>query len=153
MSRSLRQRIEWLEGDRGNQDTPDTIVASCPDTGDRPAAASGNHRTVAGRRPRHQGGQAIVGQVTPGGIAKIPRFNPMQSPMHKAPRCGAKTRSNKPCQSPARNGLKSDIGPCPFCADSVAKVPKCLATDFPLKDETRGNRRSMCPQACHRSCL
>jgi len=27
-----------------------------------------------------------------------------------------------------------------------------LATNFPLKDETSDNRRSMCPQARHRSC-
>jgi hypothetical protein len=30
MSRGLRQRIEKLEGDRGNQGTPDVIVATCP---------------------------------------------------------------------------------------------------------------------------
>ena len=28
MSRSLRQRIEWLEGDRGNQGTPDWIFSN-----------------------------------------------------------------------------------------------------------------------------
>src|SRR6476646_8964848 len=37
--------------------------------------------------------------------------------------------------------------------DSVAKVPKCSATNFPRKDETSDNRRSVCPQACHRSLL
>ena len=42
---------------------------------------------------------------------------------------------------------------CPSVADSVAKVPKCLATNFPLKDETSDNRRSMFPQARHRSDL
>lgn len=30
MSRSLRQRIEWLEGDRGSQGTPDMVMAACP---------------------------------------------------------------------------------------------------------------------------
>jgi hypothetical protein len=30
MSRSFRQRIERLEGDRGNQETPHRIVATCP---------------------------------------------------------------------------------------------------------------------------
>ena len=31
MSRSLRQRIEWLEGDWGNKGTPDMmIMATCP---------------------------------------------------------------------------------------------------------------------------
>ena len=41
---------------------------------------------------------------------------------------------------------KSDLGgmACPFRADSVAKVPKCAATNFPPKDETNDNRRSMC---------
>jgi hypothetical protein len=49
----------------------------------------------------YRGGQAIVGNVTSGGLAKIRRFNPMQLDMDKAPRCGAKTRSGKPCHSPA----------------------------------------------------
>lgn len=30
MTRGLRQRIEKLEGDRGNQGTPNVIVAICP---------------------------------------------------------------------------------------------------------------------------
>jgi hypothetical protein len=29
---------------------------------------------------------------------------------------------------------------CRFLADSVAKVPKCLATNFPLKDKPSDNR-------------
>src|SRR5216683_6092134 len=41
----------------------------------------------------------------------------------------------------------------PLLADSVAKVPKCAATNFPLKDETSDNRRSMCSQSRHRDCL
>jgi hypothetical protein len=63
----------------------------------------------------YAGGQAIVGNVAPGGSAKIVRFNPMQLPMHKAPRCGAKTRSAKPCQSPAMvNGrCRMHGGPSP----------------------------------------
>ncbi len=41
---------------------------------------------------------------------------------------------------------------CLLMADSVAKVPKRLATNFPLRGEPSDNRRSMCPQARHRSC-
>jgi hypothetical protein len=41
----------------------------------------------------------------------------------------------------------------PKNADSVAKVPKCLATNLSQKDETTDDRRSMCPQARYRSCL
>jgi hypothetical protein len=36
-------------------------------------------------------------------------------------------------------------------ADCVAKVPKRCAAKFPLNDITSGNRRSMLPQARHRS--
>jgi hypothetical protein len=37
------------------------------------------------------------------GIARNRRINPMQSqlPMHRSPRCGARTRKGSPCQSPA----------------------------------------------------
>ena len=53
----------------------------------------------------HSGGQAVVGVVEPrgGGIARNRRNNPMQSrlPMHRSPRCGARTRNGSPCQSPA----------------------------------------------------
>src|SRR3984893_18218776 len=34
------------------------------------------------------------------------------------------------------SGLKSDIAPGPKSADSVAKLSKCRATNFPPKDET-----------------
>jgi hypothetical protein len=34
MSRSLRQRIERLEGDQGRPGTPNIIVATCPIPGD-----------------------------------------------------------------------------------------------------------------------
>jgi hypothetical protein len=43
----------------------------------------------------------------------------------------------------AVNGLKSDIAPCPFRADTVAKVPKAAAAKFPPKNETSDNRRSI----------
>jgi hypothetical protein len=33
--------------------------------------------------------------------------------------------------------------PCLFLADSVAKVPKCRGTNFPQKDETSDNWRSI----------
>ena len=42
---------------------------------------------------------------------------------------------------------------CPLSADSVAKVPRCCATNFPLKDETSGKPRSMSLQARRRSRL
>src|ERR1700704_5669582 len=60
-------------------------------------------------------GQAIVGQVTPGGLAKIMRYNPMLLHMRQAPRCGAKTRRGTPCQSPAMpNGrCRMHGGPSP----------------------------------------
>src|SRR5258707_874006 len=57
-----------------------------------------------------------------------------------------------PCRSPGalrsspESGLKSDIGPCPFRADSVAKVPKAAAAKFSPKNETTDNRRSIEPQ-------
>jgi hypothetical protein len=34
----------------------------------------------------------------------------------------------------------------PSLTDTVEKVPNCFVTNFPLNDETRGNRRSTCPQ-------
>jgi hypothetical protein len=53
----------------------------------------------------HAGGQAVVGTVAiPGvGIDRNRRINPMQSrlPMHRSPRCGARTRNGSRCQSPA----------------------------------------------------
>ena len=54
----------------------------------------------------HAGGQAVVGMVETHrgvGIARNRRNNPMQSrlPMHRSPRCGARTRSGTPCRSPA----------------------------------------------------
>jgi hypothetical protein len=52
----------------------------------------------------HEGGQAIVGNVqNPGeGLHQNQRINPMHNlPMHRAPRCLARTRRRSPCQSPA----------------------------------------------------
>jgi hypothetical protein len=50
----------------------------------------------------HSGGQAIVGMVEQsGGVARMWRNNPMQLPIHRSRRCGAKTRSRSQCQSPA----------------------------------------------------
>jgi hypothetical protein len=53
----------------------------------------------------HSGGQAVVGMVGHRGVG-TPRNrgnNPMQSslPMHLSRRCGARTRSGRPCRSPA----------------------------------------------------
>jgi hypothetical protein len=56
----------------------------------------------------HEGGQAIVGNVTPGGGTAVKSDDqPTQSnlPMHQARRCLARTRRGSPCQSPAmKNG-------------------------------------------------
>ena len=50
----------------------------------------------------YEGGQAVVGNVNPGGGGKKQEGNPMQKlPMHQAPRCLAKTRRATLCQSPA----------------------------------------------------
>ena len=65
-----------------------------------PAKGHGRARPCACGRPsgrRH-------GRDTRGvGIDRNRRINPMQSklPMHLSPRCGARTRSGSPCQSPA----------------------------------------------------
>jgi hypothetical protein len=89
----------------------------------------------------HAGGQAVVGLVEPprGGVEQIRRINPMQSslPMNRSKRCGARTRSGKPCQSPAMpNGrcrMHGDLSPgAPkgnknafkhgrYCAEAVAR--------------------------------
>jgi hypothetical protein len=47
--------------------------------------------------------------------------------------------------SPDSGGI-ADVALGPKGADSVAKVPKRCATNFPLKDEPSDNRRSMYPQ-------
>lgn len=62
----------------------------------------------------HEGGQAIVGNVE-GGCGPNWRIDPMQLHMHRAKRCGARTRSGKPCQSPAMaNGrCRMHGGPSP----------------------------------------
>ena len=51
----------------------------------------------------HSGGQAVVGMVgSPGeGMCPNQRINPMHLDMHRAPRCGARTRIGSPCRSPA----------------------------------------------------
>jgi len=38
-----------------------------------------------------------------------------------------------------------------YRGDSVAKLPKCRAINFPRKDETSDNRRSMQPQTRYRN--
>jgi hypothetical protein len=40
-----------------------------------------------------------------------------------------------------------------FTPDSVAKVPKCAAANFPLKNEISDNRRVIDPQARHQNRL
>ena len=52
----------------------------------------------------HPGAQAVVGNGRRGGGWQAEsKGNPMQRqfPMHLSPRCGAKTRSGKPCRAPA----------------------------------------------------
>lgn len=65
----------------------------------------------------YQGGQAaFIANAAPGeGWQKLKRFNPMLLDMQQAPRCGAKIRSGKPCQSPAMpNGrCRMHGGPSP----------------------------------------
>ena len=57
----------------------------------------------------HSGGQAIVGTVQGGGVARKSEEQPHApepSHMNQAPRCGARTRSGKPCRSPAVRGKR-----------------------------------------------
>lgn len=53
----------------------------------------------------HAGGQAVVGTIETRGVGMTRNqgINPMQSklPMHLSPRCGARTRSENRCRSPA----------------------------------------------------
>ena len=62
----------------------------------------------------HNGGQAIVGSVE-GGIRTKRENQPLHLDMHRAKRCGARTRRGKPCQSPAMaNGrCRMHGGPSP----------------------------------------
>ena len=59
------------------------------------------------------------------------------------------TRDMPSSPSTRRRGIVSDEvrfrSSGPLLADSVAKDPKCLATNFSQRDETSDNRRSMCP--------
>jgi hypothetical protein len=65
----------------------------------------------------HSRGQAVVGVVASRGVGiqRNQRVNPMQLPMHLSRRCGARTRSGSPCQSPAMpNGrCRMHGGPSP----------------------------------------
>jgi hypothetical protein len=55
--------------------------------------------------------------------------------------------------NPGRCQLREEASkPCLKVADIVAKVPKGVAANFPLKDEPSDDRRSMYPQARQRSC-
>jgi hypothetical protein len=51
----------------------------------------------------------------------------------------------------ADSSLKQRL--CLLLADSVAKLPRGRAADFPRKDETSDNRRSMQPQTRYRNRL
>lgn len=63
----------------------------------------------------HNGGQATVGNVQGGGCSRNRRNNPMLLDMHRAKRCGARTRGGKPCQSPgmANGRCRMHGGPSP----------------------------------------
>ena len=58
----------------------------------------------------HAGGQAIVGAVTAGEGGKEKSdeqvLHHQKLPMNRAPQCGARTRSGKPCRSPAVHGKR-----------------------------------------------
>ena len=75
----------------------------------------GQQKVTAEHVHVHEGGQAIVGNVEGVGCGPNRRINPMQLHMHRAKRCGARTRSGKPCQSPAMaNGrCRMHGGPSP----------------------------------------
>ena len=51
------------------------------------------------------------------------------------------------------NRFKRSISGADLLEDSVAKLAKCRATNFPRKDETSDNRRSMQPQTRYRNRL
>ena len=51
------------------------------------------------------------------------------------------------------NRFERSISGADLLEDSVAKLAKCRATNFPRKDETSDNRRSMQPQTRYRNRL
>jgi len=65
----------------------------------------------------HAGGQAVVGVVegNGGGERQHQRINLMHLHMHRAKRCGARTRTGKPCRSPAMSNGRCRMhgGPSP----------------------------------------
>jgi hypothetical protein len=91
--------------------------------------------------PDNPAGKSKIGNFT---IAR-PRFN--FTPLNRPVRCFADVRFE------AHYGLKSAIALGPKSADSVAKLPRCRATNFPREDETGDNRRSMQPQTRYRNRL
>jgi hypothetical protein len=72
----------------------------------RPRGKGGQQKVTVEHVHVHEGAQAIVGNVeSRGGSYGNRRNNPMHLPMHRAPRCRARTRRGSPCQSPAmKNG-------------------------------------------------
>jgi hypothetical protein len=105
----------------------------------------------------HGGGQAIVGNVTPGGGTPVKSDDqPMQSnlPMHQARRCLAQTRRGSPCQSPAmKNGrCRMHGGPSPgapkgnrnaykhgrYTAEAIARRREISALIRAARDLMRG---------------
>jgi hypothetical protein len=67
----------------------------------------GEQKVVVEHVHVHEGGQAIVGNVHQvGGPTKTEERPHQPSLMNRAPRCLARTRSGKPCQSPAVNGKR-----------------------------------------------
>src|SRR5262245_55428817 len=73
------------------------------------------HVEIPGRLKSESAVRPSSDQSPPDVMAKKNEVQPMQLPMHQAPRCGAKTRRGKPCQSPAMaNGrCRMHGGPSP----------------------------------------
>ena len=63
----------------------------------------GQQKIIVERVNVAAGGQAIVGNIKyeGEGLSKKVEIKPKQLPIHQAQRCGARTRSGKPCRSPA----------------------------------------------------
>ena len=85
--------------------------------GPEPPSRKGQQKMTVEHVHVYEGGQAIVGNVEQaGGGPSNSEVQPhAQIPMQLSPRCGAKTRSGKPCQSPAMpNGrCRMHGGPSP----------------------------------------
>ncbi len=66
-------------------------------------AARASRRSRSSTSTSMKAGKPSSATSRPRGVGshRNQRINPMQLPMHQAPRCGARTRRGSPCQSPA----------------------------------------------------